>query len=66
MDEFFSRDAARHYNTMGGIMGGENVASLRDGALTRDLKALEKKGYITSKLAIRSRIRCVLPKGWRL
>lgn len=51
LDEFFSRDAARHYNTMGGIMGGENVASLRDGALSRDLKALEKKGYITSKLA---------------
>ena len=51
LDEFFSRDAARHYNTMGGIMGGENVASLRDGALGRDLKALEKKGYITSKLA---------------
>nr|WP_321457228.1 LPD38 domain-containing protein [uncultured Cohaesibacter sp.] len=51
MDEFFSRDAARHYNAMGGIMGGENVASLRDGALSRDLKALEKKGYITSKLA---------------
>ena len=51
LDEFFSRDAARHYNTMGGIMGGENVASLRDGALTRDLKAPEKKGYITSKLA---------------
>ncbi|SFP13309.1 hypothetical protein SAMN04488056_12337 [Cohaesibacter marisflavi] len=51
MDEFFSREAARHYNAMGGIMGGENVASLRDGALSRDLKALEKKGYITSKMA---------------
>lgn len=51
LQELFSRDAARHYNVMGGIMGGENVASLRDGALSRDLKALEKKGYITSKLA---------------
>ncbi|PLW77897.1 LPD38 domain-containing protein [Cohaesibacter celericrescens] len=50
-DELFSRDASRHYNAMGGIMGGENVASLRNGALNRDLKALEKKGFVTSKLA---------------
>ncbi|SNY93502.1 hypothetical protein SAMN04515647_3799 [Cohaesibacter sp. ES.047] len=51
IDELYGRDAARKYNVMGGIMGGENVASLRNGALKRDLKALEKKGFVTSKLA---------------
>jgi hypothetical protein len=51
IDEVRSRDAARHYNVMGGIMGGENVASLRNGAVNRDLQALRKKGYVAHHLA---------------
>lgn len=48
LDEIFARDAARKYNLMGGIMGGENVASLRDGALNRDLRA-GKEGIFRSQ-----------------
>lgn len=50
MDELFGRDAARRYNVVGGIMGGENVAALRDGAVNRDLQGLRKKGFVVHHL----------------
>ncbi|SFO77985.1 hypothetical protein SAMN04488056_112171 [Cohaesibacter marisflavi] len=55
-DELFSRDAARMYNQMGGIMGGENVAALRDSAMKHDLDALRKKGYFTQYLGTKNPI----------
>ncbi len=44
-DEIFNRQAAKEYNSLGGIMGGANAASVREGALKRDLEALRKKGW---------------------
>nr|WP_321464013.1 LPD38 domain-containing protein [uncultured Cohaesibacter sp.] len=60
-DEFLSRDAARMYNQMGGIMGGENVAALRDSAMKHDLDALRKKGYVAQYLGTKNPIE--LTKG---
>ena len=51
VEELLGRDIAKQYNLMGGIMGGENVASLRNGAVDRDLKALRKKGFWATKIA---------------
>ncbi|WP_057464466.1 LPD38 domain-containing protein [Pseudovibrio sp. POLY-S9] len=44
-DEVFNRQAAKEYNSLGGIMGGANAASVREGALKRDLEGLRKKGW---------------------
>lgn len=49
-DEVFARDAARSYNAFGGIMGGQETASLRDGAVNRDLDALRQKGFAARRL----------------
>ena len=56
-DEVFSRDAARMYNQMGGIMGGHNAAALRDSAVKHDLDALRKKGYVTQYLGTRNPVK---------
>jgi hypothetical protein len=48
-DEVFQRDAARAYNAAGGIMGGAEVAGLRDARLRVDINALRKKGWVAER-----------------
>lgn len=50
-DELMQRESARIYNTVGGIMGGGNVASLDKGRAKRDINALNKKGYQVKRFA---------------
>ncbi|MFK8250186.1 LPD38 domain-containing protein [Ancylobacter terrae] len=57
-DEVLGREAARKYNAAGGIMGGQEVAALRDGAVDRDLAALRNKGWLTQ------RFRHADPRKW--
>ena len=52
-DELFSRDAARLYNAMGGIMGGDQVAGLGEARLNNDLQALRKKGWAANRLSFK-------------
>lgn len=51
VDEIAGRDAARQYNTLGGIMGGAAASGVRDGAVNRDLRSLQHKGWLAQRLA---------------
>jgi hypothetical protein len=44
-DELMGREAARGYNAMGGIMGGENASAVRGVAYNRDIQAAGKAGF---------------------
>ncbi|MCJ8143810.1 hypothetical protein MKI84_12875 [Ancylobacter sp. A5.8] len=48
-DELMGREAARRYNGAGGIMGGQEVAALRDASVERDLSALKRKGWLAQR-----------------
>lgn len=48
-DEVLGREAAQRYNAAGGIMGGQEVAALRTGAVERDLEALRNKGWLAQR-----------------
>jgi Large polyvalent protein associated domain 38 len=49
-DELFGRDAARMYNMAGGIMGGAQVAGIRDARLNSDINALRRKGWVATRI----------------
>ncbi|MDF1769876.1 LPD38 domain-containing protein [Maricaulis sp.] len=49
--ELAQGDTSRRYNSAGGIMGGANVAAVRDSAVEADLQALRKKGYQARRFA---------------
>lgn len=45
-DELRQRSWAKQYNAAMGVMGGMNVASMHNAAVSRDINALRKRGYI--------------------
>lgn len=49
-DEIMGRDVARHYNAVGGLMGGEQTAALRNAHAERDIRALKRKGWRAQRL----------------
>lgn len=50
-DEITQAEVTRLYNSFGGIMGGGNVASLDRARASRDIRALQKKGYALKRFA---------------
>lgn len=52
-DDLLSREAARQYSAMGGLMGGAQVASLADVRVRRDLKELRRKGWIAEHISLK-------------
>lgn len=50
-DEVSNSKMAQEYNALGGIMGGANSASVRDGLVKRDLKALRAKGWLARRVS---------------
>ncbi len=50
MSEVTQRDISRIYNTVGGIAGGANVASVHNARLERDFQALAKKGFVMERV----------------
>lgn len=49
-DDVLGRETARSYSRVHGLSGGEAVHSLGDVMVKRDLAALARKGWLTSKL----------------
>lgn len=49
--EMSQADVTRLYNSMGGIMGGQNVAALNVGEVNKNLKALRQKGLKVKRFA---------------
>lgn len=50
-DEITQAEITRAYNSFGGIMGGGNVAALDRARASRDVRALQKRGYAIKRFA---------------